>query len=477
LQTRHRSIALLLALALAAACAADRGDEILKYFRQDNWAAAYALAKEVAKDANASGRDRGIAGYAAFRAADVALAAKLAEPDATRDRHPWQSLSAGLVAQTRNDPNLAEKELLRAIADPEPANDARNVLFGLYQTQGRFAEAVPLGQRILEENPKGYPFDELIPQLRGWDAVYPEFKQPPKVSLAGEVELPLEAARPYILLSGKVGEEEVKFILDTGGSVHPSLSPKTSQALGIEKLGESAAFGFGGQEAIHVAKIGPIELGGIRIHPQPIAIIGMLDLLTSTMKIGGVLDTRWLLDRAATVDFEKKVLRVATKSPHSAGKGKHKLASGDTLVGVPFCLIGDGKITLSVTLDGEQTWAMFDTGSPLNMLSFEWLKARVKEGEYKISSSMALGVGSTAGAAKQIVSQKPMTLSLAGHEIEIRRPAGQESLDQQVSHGLGFQFGALLGMQIFRDARSFTIDGPGRMLYIVYEAEEPDSES
>jgi hypothetical protein len=84
---------------------------------------------------------------------------------------------------------------------------------------------------------------------------------------------------------------------------------------------------------------------------------------------------------------------------------------------------------------------------------------------------MTMGVGTTAEKPKCIFASKPMKLTLGGYEVTLKHPIGQDSLDLQVSHGLGFQVRALLGLELFSGARSFTIDGPARTLYIVFRRE------
>ena len=468
----RNTLALALAILTLASAAAQRGDQILAHLRKDDWKAAYTLAQEVAKQTSAPTRDRGLAAMAAIRAGDDKLAARLTDGGG-KDAHGWQKLAHAAVVQLQNNVREAERLAKEALEEPEAVNDARAFLFGIYQAEGEFATAAPYGKAILEAEPKGYPFDELLPQLKGLVAVYPQIPQRPKVEPAEamNVRIPLKQVRPYITVEALANEKPVVLALDTGGSVHPSLSPTKGKELGIESLGSSAAFGFGGLETIEIGIIEKLQIGDVTIGKQPVAMIGMLDMLTKFMGIGGVLDTRWMLDYVSTVDFDKKTLTISDVSVYKGKPGEVQTRTdGSKQVAVPFSLIGDAKMLVRIKLNDWDTWALLDTGAPVNMFSFEWMQETLKEEDYKIGPSLAGGVGTSAAKGKSIVSTKPIALGIGGHNIPISRPIGQDSLDQQVSHGIGFRVGALLGLELFKDAQQFTIDGPARMLYIVYKA-------
>lgn len=453
-------------LLTASLCFADRGADLLSAIRKDAWMDAYGLAKDVDRDASASNRDRGLAAIAAYRAGDLKLSKTLAASNG-KPASGWQTLAEGLLLQFSNDNAGAEKAAKSALKDKEAANDAHSFLIGIYQTQAKFPEAMPHINALLEAKPTGYPFDELLPQLAGLKEVYPTLKKVPSIGAGIDATVPLKTTSPYIVaefeLNGKPGR---RMILDTGGSICPSIGPSAADELDVKQLAKSAAFGFGGMEDIAIGRIETIKTGDISWGPMPVAIIGMLDQF-KILNLHGVLDTRWLLDHAATFDLEGKQLLISSKfQTPKAGKQ----LGGDTVVALPFYLIADAKLVLPIKLDGQASYALFDTGSPINMLSFDDMKSRLSEEDYKIGRSMTSGVGTSAKAPQQIASKKPMTLTVGGHDIVLKRPIGQQSLDQQVSHGVGFRLGALLGLELMRGARNFTIDGPGRMLYITYKA-------
>ncbi len=476
MKSRLRLVLLLVFSLAASLVVADRGNDILEKFRKEQWKEAYAIAKEVAKDPSATGRELGLSGYVAYRAGDTKLATELAHPKASRSATAWEQLLGAMVAQLGNDNGAAEKLAKSAARDPEVKNDANAFLLGIYQTSARYQDSARIANEIFAAKPTGYPFDRLMPQLEGLPKVYGLIKKTPKVASGKKVDmtLPLSAVMPYILINASVnGNPEGKFILDTGGSIHPSLAPIAAKELKVDTIASTSAFGFGGLEKIDVGKIDSLKIGDVTIGPQPVAMIGMLDTLKQFMKVDGVLDTRWLLAYAAQVDIEHKSLHVTETRPFTLKAGKSQtLDNGDVLVAQPFTLIGDSKVILPIKINGEDCWAMFDTGAPIHMFSFDWIKETVPAAEYKIGRSMAGGVGNTAKAPKSIRSQRPLTLTLAGHDITIDRPEGQDSLDDQVSAGIGLQFRALLGMALFKNARSFTIDGPARTLYIVYKSAE-----
>lgn len=471
LQLRN-TVALAFALLTLAAATAQRGDEILASLRKDDWKAAYALAQEVAKQSSAPARDKGLAAMAAIRAGDDRLAARLTDGGG-KSSHGWQKLAHAAVVQIQNNVREAERLAKEALKEPEAVNDARAFLFGIYQSEGEFAVAAPYGKALLEADPKGYPFDELLPQLKGLVAVYPTITQRPKVEPAEgmNVRIPLKQVRPYITVEAVANEKPVVLAIDTGGSVHPSLSPTKAKELGVEALGTSAAFGFGGLETIEIGVLEKLQIGDVTIGKQPAAMIGMLDMMTKFMGIGGVLDTRWMLDYVSTVDFDKKTLTLSSVSVFKGKPGEViTRPDGSKQIAVPFSIIGDAKILVPIKLDDWETWALLDTGAPINMYSFEWMQETLKEEDYKIGPSLAGGVGTSADKGKSLVSTKPLTLTIGGYEIKVARPIGQDSLDKQVSHGIGFRVGALLGLDLFKDAQQFTIDGPARMLYVVYKA-------
>lgn len=468
----RRAFAVALALLAVGAALADRGDQILANLRKDDWKAAYALAREVANQPSAPARDKGLAAMAAIRAGDDKLAATLTD-GATGNMHGWQKLARAAVVQLQNNVREAERLAKEALSEPEAVNDARAFLFGIYQSEGEFATAAPYGKALLDAEPKGYPFDELLPQLKGLVVVYPSIAQRPKVEPAESmnVRIPLKQVRPYITVDAVANDKPIVLALDTGGSVHPSLSPTKAKELGIEGIGASAAFGFGGLENIEIGVIEKLQIGEVTIGRQPTALIGMLDMLSKFMGIGGVLDTRWMLDYVSTVDFDKKTLTLSSVSVYKGKPGEVQVRpDGSKQVAVPFSVIGDAKILVPVKINDWETWALLDTGAPINMFSFDWMQATLKEEDYKIGPSLAGGVGTSAEKGKSLVSTKPLTLTIGGHAITVARPVGQDSLDKQVSHGLGFRMGALLGLELFKDAQQFTIDGPARMLYIVYKA-------
>lgn len=450
---------------------ADRAGDILSAYRRDAWSEAYALAKVIATDGGAGNTDRGIAAFAAYRAGDVDLATSLANERGSKPTG-WQLLTAALVKQMEGDIVAAEKLARQAIGDKAAGMDARAFLISLYQSQGLFAKAVPMMDEILRAKPKGYPFDELIPQVSGLRKVYASIKRAPALVASDAWTLPLKTSYPYLTVEvGVNGEDARRFILDTGGSVHPSIGPAVAEELKIEGIGKSAAFGFGGLEDIQVGKIDRLTVGGSTIGPVPVAIVGMLDQLKQFLRVDGVLDTRFLLSHTAKIDIEGKNLIVSNRRM-TLKPGL--MEGGDTLVAIPFRIIADSKILLPIQLDGKQTWAMFDSGSPIHMFSFDGMKKALDPKEYKIGPSIAGGVGNTAKSPQQITSSKPLRLTIGGRDITIAKPIGQQSLDQQVSHGVGFQLGALLGLELMRGARNFTIDGPARTMYIQFKAPEKE---
>jgi hypothetical protein len=307
--------ALLTALLLASLVArAERATDLLSLIRKDDWKAAYALSTKIAGDRHATSEERGLGAYAAFRAADVKLTEALCKRVAGKPPSAWQRLMQGVLAQMNNDVAGAEKAAKDALRDKDVAPDAHAFLIGICQIQGRLAEAAGHAQALLDAKPKGYPFDELLPQIAGFQAVYAQVRNPAKITPSRDidVEIPLERPLGYLVVNGSInGKPPTRLILDTGGSVNPALSPTTAKELDVKPLATGAAFGFGGIEQVEVGKIDSLQVGEFRIGAQPVAIIKMLDLLTQFVKIGGVLDTRWLLSFVTTVDLDGKTLHVS----------------------------------------------------------------------------------------------------------------------------------------------------------------------
>lgn len=418
----------------------------------------------------------------AWRADDWQVGVELAQEALAK--HPKDVVLAGRASRAMwRAGRLADAERLAGEIDPEKADAVGlRTRIGIHLARGENAEASRLGKLLertgdksaetllrlvalhfvdqsfngigdlirkaqKEINPdNGYPETLASESVDGladfFDKIGPERIN--QISNYGSVAMPVlrMANLPYceVMING---HGPYKVVVDTGGSVTLSLDREIAEVCGLKSLGEASIRGVSGTDQSQQAVVDELILGEIhckrvmtRVFNVRQAVMGLAD---------GVLGTGVFSDGRMTLDFGTAQMIVSASSDQP-GKG---LATN-------VRIIEDAKVIVPVKVNGEDALALFDTGADAAALAPSRLKKLYPDHEGRRVEAPMGGVGQ--GNNPTIELSRGVTMELPGRTFEQFSGLGLDVLDNMLGPFLGTQADILVGMPVFREMRSMTID-------------------
>lgn len=267
----------------------------------------------------------------------------------------------------------------------------------------------------------------------------------------GEAPMPLI---PVILLPGCDvwinGRGPYRMVLDTGGSVSLSLDSGLAEELGLERIADAAVHGVGGKDTAWQTIVPELRVGSIAV--QNVMTRAFAVRRSTAFACDGIIGTGIFADARMTLDFESARLVVG---PSSDAPG-----AGDALT---VRVIGDAKIMAPVTLHGQPATGLLDSGAGLVAVSPNRLR-KLFPGEEV--TSLAVGAAGVGAGETSVGFGRPVDLTFGGKHYPSASGVGLDALDGLLSTFLGMQADVLIGVPIFRDMRSFTIDFPKRRAWV-----------
>ncbi len=426
-------------------------------WRADDWRAGRKLAAVALEKLPKNQELRGLAARALWRAGRLEEAEHVAAgiPRDTREQ---------VALRTLLEVHLARGDWVEAdaLADrleqirPHRAEDlyyiyavraARNELEGLPDLLRRAAK--------LTDPDNGYPEYYVAEAIEG----VPEFLQAvgprPLNQIASGGAAPMPPLVMLNLPSVDVvihGRGPYRMVVDTGGSIMLALDQTVADEIGLRSVAAASVRGVAGKEQTGQAVIDELQIGTIRCGR---VITRIFDVRKSIMGAAdGILGTGIFAEGRMTLDFAGGQLIVG---PSSAEPGPGHATE--------VRIAADAKLMAPVRLEGQPAMALLDTGADVVALSPLRLAELFPDRERQVFDvPVALGVGQ--GGLPQITLTEGVRLELGGRTFERLGGVGLNILDDTLSPIIGIQTDVLVGMALFREMRSLTVDFPRCRMWI-----------
>jgi hypothetical protein len=248
------------------------------------------------------------------------------------------------------------------------------------------------------------------------------------------------------------GHGPYRLIVDTGGSIVFALDQAVADEIGLKSLGRASIRGVSGKQETGQSLVDELQIGTLTCRR---VITRTFDVRGAIMNAAdGILGTGVFWQARLTLDFAGGQL-IVSPSRDEPGAGTP----------VDLRLVSDAKLMGLVTLEGQPAVGMFDTGADAVALAPSRLKRLFPARKVEtISPGLALGVGGD--QTPKISIGAGVRLALAGRKFENYGGLGLDVLDTTLGPELGMQTDILLGMPLFREMKSCTIDFPRCAMWI-----------
>jgi hypothetical protein len=429
--------------------AAGLKDALEAAYRADDWQAGLRFAQAAMKAHADEPKLRGMIVRALSRAGHLEEAETRAKeiPRDTRDPVALRELIAMEAAQGHLDAAGRLADRLESVR-PQTAEDlmaVSSVRFAANRLHG-LADLVRRIEKLLDPN-HGYPetfFDEAV------DGVA-DFLAAVGVQPLNQIAEPGAAAMPPLVLLNLPscdvlinGRGPYRMVVDTGGSVIVALDQAVADELGLKSVAKSTLRGASGKTDCGQVLLDELRIGTIRCRR---VICRTFDVRAAVLNAAdGVLGTGIFMQGRMTLDLAGGQLHVA-RSSDSPGPGQ----------AVDMRLVSDAKLILPVKLDNRPALALLDTGADVVATAPSVLKDLFPDREIPtFNPGVAVGIGS--GENMEISFSSGATLRLGGREFKNYGGLGLDVLDKTLGPALGVRIDMLLGMPMFREMKSCTVD-------------------
>lgn len=248
------------------------------------------------------------------------------------------------------------------------------------------------------------------------------------------------------------GELSCRLVLDTGAGDMLILTPHIAEQLGLKAVSDTQLSGLGGVVTGGMTLLEDLAIGDIRVE----RVVTIITSESSSLALigDGVLGTGVLRAGRVKLDFEQAELAV---SPSSADPG-----IGEE---VAIHLSDSAHIFTSVLLQSVPATAMLDSGANQPIFSSSWL-----EQNYPDHPNVDLELPLPRFALGVKMGTPGITtcanLEFAGREIENVAGMALADVDLILSSQLEEKIGVVIGMTIFREMKSWTVDFPRARMWV-----------
>jgi hypothetical protein len=254
------------------------------------------------------------------------------------------------------------------------------------------------------------------------------------------------------------GEVTCRLMLDTGAGDMLILNSQTARELGLQTVSAVQLAGVGGISEGRVALLNELVIGEIRVKRVMTFVADEDSPLM--MVCDGVLGTGVLGYGRVQLDFEQAEL-VVRPSSAEVGAGEE----------VPVSVSDSAHIFTTVLLQSVPATAMLDSGASQPVFSPEWLEQNHPDRpdlELDLPlPSVTLGVEMGDAGVRTCAD-----LEFAGRRIKDMAGVALADLDKVMNPQMGKQIEVVIGMTIFRDMKSWTVDFPRERMWVDW-LEEP----
>ena len=254
------------------------------------------------------------------------------------------------------------------------------------------------------------------------------------------------------------GEVSCRVMLDTGAGDMLILTPHITEQLGLKAVSDAQLAGVGGVATGGMTLLEDLAIGDIRVE----RVVTFIAPESSPLLLisDGVLGTGVLRDGRVKLDFEQAEL-VVRPSSDDVGAGEE----------VAIRLSDSAHIFTSVLLQSVSATAMLDSGANQPIFSSSWL-----EQNYPDHPDVDLDLPLPRFALGVEMGTPGITtcanLEFAGRQMENVAGMALEDVDRIVGPQMEEKIGVVIGMTIFRDMKSWTVDFPRERMWVDW-LEEP----
>jgi hypothetical protein len=440
-------------------------------------------------------RARTIAAYrealdVSYRADDWQAALKLAR--AALAEYPDNPALRGPVARALwRGGRIEEAERLVDTFDTDTVDRvALTSSIEVYLARGAFAKAADAAQRLEKLGPRSAVEDyyllamrleedrleglpallreaaKLVDPANGYPEVYleelleglPEFFEAigprpiNQITSYGSAEMPMIPLMrlPYCLAMIN-GEGPYRLIVDTGGSITLALDDDIADELKLKSLGTASIRGISGKQESEQTLVSELHIGEICCRRVMTRTLELPDMIT--MAADGIIGTGVFARGRMTLDFEHARVVVAPSSDEPATGSRADVR-----------IVGDAKLIAPIRLQDRHAVALLDSGADVAAIAPSALAELFPDRDFPGIPAAGLGVGE--GDAAGVMLAPGVKLELWGRTFENYSGLGLDVLDTLLGPILGVQTQVLLGMPVFREMRSWTIDYPRREMWV-----------
>ncbi len=347
--------------------------------------------------------------------------------------------------------DIAVRALVHAPQDAELLYQAAL----LHGWLGRNTEAAAHFESALKSaaNLKGYPRDLIVSRAKARSVIYRAAQDKTVNTVAATGSFSFVRGQRLMLPTVQVqlnGEHTVNMLLDLGGGATLSLDTTAAQKAGIEILGEGRILDVtGGTSDTKWALTSMITLGDCSVHTVATQIYDFNERDLPGLK--GVVGAGLFARKRMVVDFDTRRVRIEESIPSGS-------ATGSTLLRSPLevrFLSGDQPI-VRVQLKDVTVNAIFDIGTPVSCFSTHQMTA--------LKPASAIREADFGDIRAKISTRIPFRI--ARRTFAQGQTYALPFIDKETSSGVGMQVDMLLGWDVFKEMRRFTIDAPARKIII-----------
>lgn len=425
-------------------------------WRADHWQTGMTLAQAALERHPAAAGLLGPALRALWRAGRISEAERLVDrmPSDTSDRIALTVLCSIHLARGEVDRAVAAAERLESLRPTSASEWAALAAVRLEQSRlDGLAAFVRRAERAADPN-NGYPDVLIAESYDGLAEFIEKVGEEPFNRIVAWGECPMPALGLVNLPSCEVlinGRGPYRVIVDTGGSIGLSLDNEVAREIGLKSVADATIRGVSGKDRSGQAVVDELQLGGIRVRRVLTRIFGVR--AAAAHLADGILGTGIFASGRLTMDFGQGKLIVA---PSSGQPG-----AGEP---VEIRIVADAKLMALVPLNGDPAVALLDTGADACAVAPSRLRALFPDHDVRNIGAANMGVGQ--GEEAQLSVAPGVDFALGGRKFNNFGGLGLDALDTVLSPVLGVQTDLLIGMALFRDMKTATVDFPRCRMWV-----------
>lgn len=431
-------------------------------WRADDWQAGLAVAQAALSRHPAAAELVGPAMRALWRAGRIREAERLAErvPAGTSDRAALTALCSIHLGRGDTARAAAAADRLEALKPASSAEWAALAAVRLEQNRLEgLAALVRCAERAADPN-NGYPDALIAESYEGLAEFLEKVGDEPFNRVEGYGQSPLPVLGLVNLPSCEAlinGRGPFRLIVDTGGSIGLSLDEEVAREIGLKSLADATIRGVSGKDRSGQALVDELQLGEIRVRRVLTRIFGVRAAAANLAD--GILGTGVFASCRLTMDFGEGRLIVAPSS-EQPGPGQP----------VDLRIVADAKLMALVPLNGDSAVALLDTGADACAVAPSRLRALFPDRPVRSVGTAGIGVGQ--GESAQLSLAPGIDFTLGGRKFDDFGGLGLDVLDTILSPVLGVQTDLLIGMALFRDMKTATVDFPRCRMWVDWAVKE-----